>query len=44
MPTCVPAPFLWALLLAAVARGVLRDWFEHSPRFMNGNGTQGEKD
>lgn len=36
MTVCVPEPLLWVVILAAVFRGGLRDWFEHSPRFKNG--------
>lgn len=38
MTVCVADWLAGLVLLAAVFRGGLRDWFEHSDRFRNGSG------
>ena len=36
MTVCFPDWMAGVLLLGAIFRAGLRDWFEHSPRFQNG--------
>jgi len=41
---CLPEWLAGTLLLAAVFRGGLRDWFEHSPRFQSSTSTAQQQD